>query len=191
MSRRRDESSINPMSSGSSEVSVVRLQPPVADYYAYVVDCEEEFTELHGRHLFRIHLLLECISQDWFNDVFARSDFPDCLPPPNQIATASSMRHVDLTVSKGVLDDLVEQNLGRERAHFYEGAWLLLQLNYDVNNRDGIPVTVYLPAEGSGDPSTIGAREVFATVTVLARLAQTTTVRVGLRHFSDVYGCNE
>ena len=155
---------------GQVVTNVVR--PEGTRFYGYIDELEME--EGKGRKR-RLHMVLYCMLAEWFDQW---ADDLSNMPPVNAIAQDSKMfaaeviwREEEYSKIKSFTEVRGEEfHLDFESVHLSEGWWLDVGFTLDLTN--GYPVTLYLPAEGSPDPATIGntANQVAASLCWVTRI---------------------
>jgi hypothetical protein len=147
-------------------------------FYGYIDSIEDEYWT---GAVARQHITFECIDVNWFNGCWGQNYFPDV----DRIARNARVRHVEIVVSPNVIQ-AANQSLGDVfgsrgyMPHIHIGNWVGLALS----DTTGVPCTVYLPADGSDDPATIGwESNEYETLADIYRLNPMLVTQ--LRRFSD------
>lgn len=154
--KRRLTATVRPLPMSDETTTDVVRPPDPPRFYAYIDEMEIEKGNDEGQ---RYDILFFCHSASWFDAL--EEDLSD-MPPINQVARVASMCAVELIATTKLLEDIAskmekdgeEFDVDLEAVHLSEGWWLEAVFDSDVEK--GLPVAVFLPADGSDDPATIG-----------------------------------
>jgi hypothetical protein len=188
--KQRHTATVRPLPVSDESTTDVVRPPTPARFYAVIDELEVETSANDGH---RYDILFFCHSAEWF-DALAE-DLSD-LPAMHTAANTANMFAVRLVVTTDHLDTIratleteeeEEIDVDLEDVFLSEGWWL--EAVFDSDPTHGVPVTVFLPARNSTDPTTIGNTD-HEGAAGLVSLTRTRPPRrlIKLRLFSNLMG---